>query len=132
MNVPLSPSQCRSVIAWLAVAAILTGALLWGSGCEGVDKFESDPYLLQLATEEAALLEAENAKDGVKAPERINIKWCDEYSSRVWSGSTKVIEINVKHQGNEENTRLVIRHELVHLMWHTGDESFVLLKQARP
>lgn len=131
MNVPMSPSQCRSVITWLAVAALLTGALLWGSGCEGIDKFESDPYLHQLATEEAALLETENAGNGVKAPERIHIQWND-YQSQVWAGSTGVIEIHSKHRGNEEATRIVIRHELVHLMWGTADEAFVLMKQVRP
>lgn len=131
MNVPLSPAQCRIIIERLAVAAILTGALLWGSGCEGIDKFESDPYLHQLATEEAANLEAESAGDGVEAPERIHIQWND-YQSQVWAGSTGVIEINSKHRGNEEATRIVIRHELVHLMWHTADEAFVLLKQVRP
>jgi hypothetical protein len=109
----------------------MAGCLLWGSGCEGVDEFESDPYLHQLATEEAANLEAENVKDGVKAPAQINIQWCDD-GSKVWAGSTGVIEIDAKHRGNEENTRIVIRHELVHLMWMTGDEAFVLLKQVRP
>ena len=131
MNVPMSPSQCRSVIAWLVFAAILTGCLLWGSGCEGIDRFESDPYLHQLATEEAANLEAENVKDGVKAPAQIHIQWND-YQSQVWAGSTGVIEIHCKHRGNEEATRIVIRHELIHLMWHTSDEAFVLLKQVRP
>jgi hypothetical protein len=90
MNVPLSPSQCRSVVTWLATAAILTGALLWGSGCEGVDKFESDPYLLQLATEEADKL---TERYGVDAPKQINIQWCDD-GSKVWAGSTGVIEID--------------------------------------
>ena len=131
MSVPLTPRQCRSVILWLSAAAILTGALLWGSGCEGVDKFESDPYLHQLATEEAALLAAENVKDEVKAPERIHIQWCDD-GSKVWTGSTGVIEIDVKHRGNETALRWVIRHELRHLMWQTGSEAFANGEQEKP
>jgi Zn-dependent peptidase ImmA (M78 family) len=52
------------------------------------------------------------------------IQWCDGYSSRVWSESTKVIEINVKNQGNEVNIRWVIRHELRHLRWNNPSEDF--------
>jgi len=128
MNVPLSPFQCRSVISWLAVAAVMAGCLLWGTGCEGVDKFESDPYLHQLATEEAAKL---TARYGVPSPRQIHIQWCDD-GSKVWAGSTDVIEIDVKHQGNETATRWVIRHELRHLMWQTGSEAFANGEQEKP
>jgi hypothetical protein len=93
-----------------------------------VDKFESDPYLHQLATEEAAKL---TARYGVESPKEIHIQWCND-GSKVWAGSTGVIEIDAKHQGNEANTRWVIRHELRHLMWQTGSEDFANGEQAQP
>jgi hypothetical protein len=128
MNVPMTPTQCRSVILWLSVVAILTVVLLWGSGCEGIDRFASDPYLHQLATEEAAKL---TARYGVESPKQINIQWCDD-GSKVWAGSTGVIEIDVKHRGNETATRWVIRHELRHLLWQTGSDDFANGEQEKP
>jgi hypothetical protein len=56
---PLSQNQCSCVITFLAIIALLTGIFIYGTGCEdigGVDKFESDPYLFILATEEAQKL----------------------------------------------------------------------------
>jgi len=120
---PLNQNQCSCVITFLAIIALLSGIYIYGTGCEdiSIDKFESDPYLFILATEEAQKL---TDTYGKPPPKTIYIQWCDSYSSRAWSESTKVIEINVKHQGNEVNIRWVIRHELRHLMWNNPSEDF--------
>jgi len=124
---PLPLSQCLRAIGWLAVAAVLAAALLWGSGCTGIPKFRSDPYLHQLATEEAQKL---TDRYGVASPKKIFITW-NNYQSQV-TLATGIIEINRKHEGNETAIRWVIRHELRHLMWHTDSEDFANGEQEKP
>ena len=89
--------------------ALTLAALLALTACDHPDR--SDPYLADLATQEAAKLTAEY---NTPAPDCYMILWTDG-GSQCFPG-TDVILITRAIAGNEVAVRAHIRHELRHLM----------------
>ena len=127
---PLTSRQCASVLAVLATLAVLTAALLWGTGCESFERLQdkpevqSDPELLAVA--DAANIELSAAFHCPPAKDYAII-WGPvgggSYAGWGNANGGRVITIDSKYDVPGVNVRWVVRHEMFHVISGLSDSA---------